>query len=260
LIKKFDLLFVFILQAGHKMAAPTANAKGAKDGYDAERVLTTEPYLKLLSSYFKKPIAKNEVISGEKSDLVIRFVDGTKVLAQIKNFTSKMTSHQTNRRCLKNLPVEFQGIASHICLGNPKKSGTWNGKTRKEFLSPYVTPSKEQSKELANLVLLGNKPEWEPQYMILTLRTDGIIKKILIEPMSSFMAVVHAGIYDTPDLGHAPARWPPPLKTTLSICDEISIQRHGADETDSNPDDIQFKLSFNKKVMAKHNYVQLSLP
>jgi len=238
------------------MASPTAQAKGASDGFKAERVLATQPNVKeALGSYFGKHIAEIQVISGKKSDVVVYFDDCTKTTAQIKNFTNpnmaKWPFHQTNRRWLKDLPPEFQGIASHICLGQPKNRGRLKGLTRQEFLSPYVLPTAVDSKNLARLILLGTEVDWAPQHMILTVMTDGKIQRLWAEPMVSFMAAVDSAMYPTPQLGEE--------GTSLFLCPEISMQRKGGDKGAASADQIQFKLYFDGETIARHNYQELML-
>jgi hypothetical protein len=238
------------------MASPTAQAKGASDGFKAERVLATQPNVKeALGSYFGKHIAEIQVISGKKSDVVVYFDDCTKTTAQIKNFTNpnmaKWPFHQTNRRWLKDLPPEFQGIASHICLGQPKNRGRLKGLTRQEFLSPYVLPTAVDSKNLARLILLGTEVDWAPQHMILTVMTDGKIQRLWAEPMVSFMAAVDSAMYPTPQLGEE--------ETSLFLCPEISMQRKGGDKGAASADQIQFKLYFDGETIARHNYQELML-
>jgi hypothetical protein len=240
------------------MASPTAQAKGASDGFKAERVLATQPNVKeALGSYFGKHIAEIQVISGKKSDVVVYFDDCTKTTAQIKNFTNpnmaKWPFHQTNRRWLKDLPPEFQGIASHICLGQPKNRGRLKGLTRQEFLSPYILPTAVDSKNLARLILLGpvGEVDWAPQHMILTVMTDGKIQRLWAEPMVSFMAAVDSAMYPTPQLGEE--------GTSLFLCPEISMQRKGGDKGAASADQIQFKLYFDGETIARHNYQELML-
>jgi len=240
------------------MASPTAQAKGASDGFKAERVLATQPNVKeALGSYFGKHIAEIQVISGKKSDVVVYFDDCTKTTAQIKNFTNpnmaKWPFHQTNRRWLKDLPPEFQGIASHICLGQPKNRGRLKGLTRQEFLSPYILPTAVDSKNLARLILLGpvGEVDWAPQHMILTVMTDGKIQRLWAEPMVSFMAAVDSAMYPTPQLGEE--------ETSLFLCPEISMQRKGGDKGAASADQIQFKLYFDGETIARHNYQELML-
>lgn len=240
------------------MTAPTAQAMGAANGFKAERVLASQDNVKAaLETYYKKSIKDIWIISGKKSDVVIHFADGSKTTAQIKNFTNpnmaKWPFHQTNRRWLKDLPAEFQGIASHICLGQPKNRGRLKGLTRKEFLLPYVLPTAEDSKNLARLILLGSvgEADWAPEYMILTVMTGGVIQRLWIEPMASFMAAVDSAIYPTPQNGEE--------GTSLFLCPEISMQRKGGDKGAASADQIQFKLYFDTATMARHQYEELSL-
>jgi len=234
----------------------TAQAKGAADGFKAEQVLAQQANVKIaLSSHFGKQVTEIQVIWGKKSDIIIIFADGSKTTAQIKNFTNpnmaKWPFHQTNRRWIKDLPAEFQGIASHVCLGQPKNRGRLKGLTRKEFLSPYVAPIAEDSKRLARLILLGNEADWAPQHMILTVMTGGVIQRLWIEPMDSFLGAVDSVIYPTPQLGEE--------GTSLFICPEISMQRKGGDKGKPSADQMQFKLYFDAETMARHHYTELTL-
>ena len=171
----------------------------------------------------------------------------------MKNFTdanqAKWPFHQINRRWLKDLPPVFQGIASHICLAQPKNRGRLKGLTRQNFLSPYVTPMKEDSKALARLVLLGDEPEWAPDYMILTVMESGVITGVWIETMDSFFESVNKSIYEEPQLGKE--------GTSLFLCPEISMQRKGGDGGKPTADQIQFKLYFDAESMSRHSYVKL---
>jgi hypothetical protein len=234
----------------------TPQAKGAADGFKAERVLAQQANVKpSLSAYFGKTVLEIQVISGKKSDVVIVFADGSKTTAQIKNFTNpnmaKWPFHQTNRRWLKDLPAEFQGIASHVCLGQPKNRGRLKGLTRQEFLSPYVLPTAENSKSLARLVLLGSEVDWAPRHMILTLMTGGVIQRLWAEPMVSFLASIDSAMYPTPEMGEE--------GTSLFLCPEISMQRKGGDKGAASADQIQFKLYFDAATMSRHHYVELLL-
>jgi hypothetical protein len=226
------------------------------DGFKAEQVLAQQASVKMaLSTHFGKQVGEIQVIWGKKSDVVIVFADGSKTTAQIKNFTNpnmaKWPFHQTNRRWIKDLPAEFQGIASHVCLGQPKNRGRLKGLTRKEFLSPYVTPTAEDSKRLARLILLGTEEDWAPQHMILTVMTGGVIQRLWIEPMDSFLGVVDSVTYPTPQLGEE--------GTSLFICPEISMQRKGGDKGKPSADQMQFKLYFDAETMARHHYAELTL-
>ena len=238
------------------MSLMTPQAMGAANGYKAEKILAQQPNVKnALSDYFGKNIHEIQVISGQKSDVVIIFEDCSKITCQIKNFTNpnmaKWPFHQTNRRWVKDLPAEFQGIASHVCLGQPKNRGRLKGLTRKEFLSPYILPTAEDSKRLARLVLLGTDANWAPQFMILTVMTGGVIQRLWIEPMTQFFEAVDSAMYSEPELGEE--------GTSLFLCPEISMQRKGGDKGAPSADQIQFKLYFDESSMSRHKYVELIL-
>jgi len=232
----------------------SAQSEAAKAGFSAERVLAKQENVKdKLEKKFRKEIKSIDVISGKKSDVVIHFTNGSSAKAQVKNFTeanqAKWPFHQTNRRWLKDLPPIFQGIASHVCLAQPKNRGRLKGLTRQPFLSPYVTPMKEDSKALARLVLLGDEPEWAPDYMILTVMQSGVITGLWIESMTAFFESVDKSMYDEPQLGKE--------GTSLFLCPEISMQRKGGDGGKPTADQIQFKLYFDKDTMTRHSYAKL---
>jgi hypothetical protein len=108
---------------------------------------------------------------------------------------------------------------------------------------------KEDSKALARLVLLGDEPEWAPDYMILTVMESGVITGVWIETMDSFFESVNKSIYEEPQLGKE--------GTSLFLCPEISMQRKGGDGGKPTADQIQFKLYFDAESMSRHSYVKL---
>ena len=227
-------------------AVKTANAQAAADGFGAEHLFCTQEDVKLkLEGHFNRKIKTLRVISQEKSDVVITFEEGAEVRAQLKNFSGEaLTSHQTNRRSLAHLPPAWQGIASHVCLAQPKSRGRMKGVTRQEFLTPCVLPSAEDGRELARLVLLGTDPAWAPDVMVLTWTSGGVITKFSVKPMSEYLACVDAAMYATPEI----------RPTTVSICPEIAMQRKGGDKGNESADDLQFKLNFSKDVMDRHAF------
>ena len=197
-------------------ALKTANAKAASDGFGAEHLFCNQDNIKLkLEEHFKR----------------------------------KIKSHQTNRRPLAGLPAAWQGIASHVCLAQPKSRGRMKGVARQEFLTPCVTPSVEDSKGLARLVLLGSDPAWAPHLLILTWTNGGVITKFSIKPMDEYLACVDAAMYPTPEI----------RPTTVSICPEIAMQRKGGDKGGASADDLQFKLNFSKDVMDRQKFEIVNL-
>ena len=108
---------------------------------------------------------------------------------------------------------------------------------------------KEDSKALARLVLLGDEPEWAPDYMILTVMQSGVITGLWMESMDSFFESVDKSMYEEPQLGKE--------GTSLFLCPEISMQRKGGDGGKPTADQIQFKLYFDKDTMTRHSYSKL---
>jgi hypothetical protein len=239
----------------HSLLAPralkTANARAASQGFRAEHIFCSQASVKSALENRFKPIRDIRVISQEKSDVVITFSDSTEVRAQLKNFSGDaLTSHQTNRRSLLELPAVWQGIASHVCLGQPKSRGRMKGVSRQTFLTPHVVPSAEDSKGLARLVLLGDDPAWAPHLLILTWTSGSVITKLAIKPMDEYLACVDAALYPTPEI----------RPTTVAICPEITMQRKGGDKGGASADDLQFKLNFGKDVMDRQKFEIIVLP
>jgi len=234
-------------------AVKTTNAKAAAAGFAAERSQCLQANVKrAFETYYGKPIDRIEQVSGKKHDTVVYFADKTQARHQNKNFShadiKRWLFHQVNRRKLETVPFAFQGIASHVCLSRPKSRGRMKGVSRREFMRPYIVPSKNDSKSLIRLILLGEEEE-TPTHMTLTVSAAGVVSKLWIVPMESLLETLDADLYETPVCA----------KTTIAICSDISIQRKGGDKGAASADDIQFKLGFTEESMIRHKYKELAL-
>ena len=225
----------------------------AKAGFQAEKSLATQLNVKeALETYFAKPISTISVIPGsKKTDNRIDFVDGSNTNIQLKNYNTATIhegrAHQLNRRPLSKCPPEWIGILSHICLGRSKSKGRMKGVCNKEFYSPFIMPTVEDSKALVSDVLLGK--ECSPDYMVLSYMKDGVIEGLWIETMAQFINISHAAMYEIPQESTK--------GTSVFICPEVSIQRKGGDGGKPSANDIQFKFNLNKEILGRHSFVKI---
>lgn len=225
----------------------------ARAGFQAERVFAFQPTIKAaLETYFGKAISTITVIPGsKKTDNRIDFVDGTNTNIQLKNYNTATIdegrAHQLNRRPLSKCPPEWIGLLSHICLGRSKTKGRMKGVCNKEFYSPFIMPTAEDSKALLRDVVLGK--EYSPDYMVLSYMKDGVIEGLWIESMPAFLDVCFSGMYPVPEESSK--------GTSVFICPEVSIQRKGGDGGKPSANDIQFKFNLNKEILARHNFVKI---
>jgi len=225
----------------------------AKSGFKAERVVANQPTVKAaFETYFGKTITSIQVIPGsKKTDNRINFTDGT-VNIQLKNYNTPTihegNAHQINRRPLSKCSAEWIGILSHICLARPKARGRMKGTSRKEFYSPFIMPTAEDSKALISDVLLGSESEFAPDYMVLSYIKDTTVN-LWIESMEDFIAACHSAVYETPQESST--------GTSLYLCPEISVQRKGGDGGKPKADDIQFKFNLNADIMSRHKFVKI---
>jgi hypothetical protein len=227
----------------------------AKAGFQAEKSLATQSSVKTaLETYFAKPISSIGVIPGsKKTDNRIDFVDGSNTNIQLKNYNTEKIhegrAHQLNRRPLSKCPPEWVGILSHICLGRSKSKGRMKGVCNKEFYSPFIMPTAEDSKALLRDVLLGKEAVFAPDYIILSYMKNGVIEGLWIEPMPQFIGTCHAAMYEIPQESSK--------GTSVFICPEVSIQRKGGDGGKPSANDIQFKFNLNKEILSRHGFVKI---
>lgn len=230
----------------------STNAIAAADGFKAEKVFSSQENIQLvLEGYFGKGIKAKEVIPGrKKTDVRIHFTDGNRCNIQIKNYNTadieKGRAHQLNRRPLGKCPPLWQGYLGHICLGRSKNRGRCKGIVKKEFYSPFITPSAEDSKELIRMATLGSEDEYKPDYIILTYMNNSVIENIWIESMADFLAACDSVVYETPQESSS--------GTSIFLCPEVSVQRKGGDKGAESANDIQFKFNLSAEIMARHKF------
>ena len=227
----------------------------AKAGFQAERAFSVQPTVKTaLENYFDKEIWTIDVIPGsKKTDNRITFRDGSATNIQLKNYNTPTIhegrAHQLNRRPLSKCPPQWIGILSHICLGRSKSKGRMKGVCNKEFYSPFIMPTAEDSKALLREVVLGKEAVFAPEYMVLSYSKDGVIEGLWAENISDFLDACGSATYEVPEES---------LKgTSVFICPEVSIQRKGGDGGKPSANDIQFKFNLNKDILARHKFVKI---
>jgi hypothetical protein len=232
----------------------TTNALAAADGFKAERMFSSQENIKrVLEGYFGKSIKSIEVIPGrKKTDARIHFTEGSCNI-QIKNYKTanieKGNAHQLNRRPLGKCPPLWQGYLGHICLGRSKNRGRCKGLVKKEFYSPFITPSAEDSKELIRMASLGSENEYKPDYIVLTYMTNSVIENIWIESMEHFLATCDSAVYETPQESSS--------GTSVFLCPEVSVQGKGGDKGAESANDIQFKFNLSAEIMGRHKFQKI---
>ena len=117
---------------------------------------------------------------------------------------------------------------------------------KKEFYSPFITPSAEDSKELIRMATLGSEDEYKPDYIILTYMNNSVIENIWIESMADFLAACDSVVYETPQESSS--------GTSIFLCPEVSVQRKGGDNGAESANDIQFKFNLSAEIMARHKF------
>lgn len=227
----------------------------AKAGFQAERAFALQASVKTaLENYFDKEIWTIDVIPGsKKTDNKITFRDGSATNIQLKNYNTATIhegrAHQLNRRPLSKCPPEWIGILSHICLGRSKSKGRMKGVCNKEFYSPFIMPTAEDSKALLRDVVLGKEAVYAPEYMFLSYSKDGVIEGLWAENISEFLDACGSATYDVPQESSK--------GTSVFICPEVSIQRKGGDGGRPSANDIQFKFNLNKEIMDRHKFLKI---
>jgi hypothetical protein len=227
----------------------------AKAGFQAERAFAKQDNVKeALENYFDKSIASIDVIPGsKKTDNRINFTDGSATNIQLKNYNTATIhegrAHQLNRRPLSKCPPKWMGMLSHICLGRSKSKGRMKGVCNKEFFSPFIMPTAEDSKALLREVVLGYEPVYAPEYMFLSYSKDGAIENLWAENISDFLDACGSATYDVPQESSK--------GTSVYICPEVSIQRKGGDGGRPSANDIQFKFNLNAEIMDRHEFLKI---
>jgi hypothetical protein len=227
----------------------------AKAGFQAERAFASQANVKeALETYFDRPISSIDVIPGsKKTDNRINFTDGTATNIQLKNYNTATIhegrAHQLNRRPLSKCPPKWIGMLSHICLGRSKSKGRMKGVCNKDFYSPFIMPTAEDSKALLREVVLGYEAVYAPEYMVLSYSKNGIIENLWAENISEFLNACASAIYEVPQESSK--------GTSVYICPEVSIQRKGGDGGRPSANDIQFKFNLNAEIMARHQFLKI---
>lgn len=227
----------------------------AKAGFQAERAFAVQPTVKVaLENYFDKEIWTIDVIPGsKKTDNRITFRDGSTTNIQLKNYNTATIhegrAHQLNRRPLSKCPPQWIGILSHICLGRSKSKGRMKGVCNKEFYSPFIMPTAEDSKALLREVVLGKEAFFAPEYMFLSYSKDGVIEGLWAENISDFLDICGSATYEVPQESSK--------GTSVYICPEVSIQRKGGDGGKPSANDIQFKFNLSAEIMGRHKFLKI---
>ena len=196
---------------------PSKNAMVAKSGLYAETLLCESTH-EILTRYFGKPVIKCEKAKGRtKSDIIILFEDGSKVMAQMKNGTGGGRGWSFDRRCVEAMPADTpaKDLLKIVCL--------------KRIGERKATP---MSINLAHL-LLGQCKDTMPEYFIHTTVIDKKIATLSICPTALFVKTLMDDAYETLVS----------KRTCVYLTPVIYLQRKGGGKCDHSPNDIQAKLS-----------------
>jgi len=201
------------------------NSIVAKNGFRAEVAICSQKNIKQsLETYFNLPIQCLTRIHGKKSDIKIKFEDGTETTTQNKDGDGKGRGWSVDRRKVdafndENLTI----LLKTLCL----KQGT-----EKPILSDIV------SKNVIDMCILGT--EECPKYFTHTIsdKCKGNIISMSICPTDMLMAFMHEKLYKEMVT----------KRTCVHLNPNCYLQRKGGGKKDANPDNIQMKFRFTKEI------------
>lgn len=194
------------------------NAQVARSGNSAEAIVCQNKHL--FTSYFQKTVCEASLIPGrKKSDILLRFEDGTLVRIQNKNGTGGGRGWSVDRRDVNHLPLEEIGktLVRNVCL---KK-----GSERPECCQPQT---------LLRTLLLGTDEQYIPTYFTHSVidKTTGELKELSICSTEALIEALANELY--PNFI--------PKKTCVHLSPRMYMQRKGGGSKDHAPDNIQAKL------------------
>lgn len=199
----------------------------ASNGNTAESVLCTQASVRVcLETYFQKQIDTIQRIYGKKSDIVIRFCDGTTTRIQNKDGNILSRGWSVDRRPAIKLTNDsrLHTLLRSICL-------------KRGFSRPRIPSSLSQ--EILTQCVLGEDAEYAPQYVTHTTsnKETGEILTLSICSAKSFLDNLRKELYPTMRS----------KRTCVHLSPCVYLQRKGGGKKDSRPDDIQTKLHFTIK-------------
>jgi hypothetical protein len=201
------------------------NSIVAKNGFRAEVAICSQENIKQsLETYFNLPIQCLTRIHGKKSDIKIKFEDGTETTAQNKDGDGKGRGWSVDRRKVDAFNDEQLTILlKTLCL----KQGT-----EKPILSDSI------SKNVIDMCILGT--EECPKYFTHTTsdKCKGNIISMSICPTDALMAFMHEKLYKEMVT----------KRTCVHLSPNCYLQRKGGGKKDANPDNIQMKFRFTKEI------------
>jgi hypothetical protein len=203
----------------------------AKAGNKAEKSLCSDPRAKdALSKSFGKKIEEIVQITGsKKSDIGIRFEDGSIERIQNKDGDGGGRGWSFNRCKLDVLPLRDDGklLAKNVCLSKlPER--------------PSVPLNQAEKREIFETLFLGKDDEYKPTYFTHTQYKDGKLVQLSICSSEILINSLCSEAYD--ELL--------PKRTCVHVSPRIYLQRKGS-KKDHSPDDIQCKLKSLPDIMTK---------
>lgn len=205
-----------------------AKSKGsmiASTGNTAEELLCTQASVRsALATYFGKEVATIEKIPSKphpkKSDLCVRFVDGSIATFQNKNGKGDGRGYSVDRRPVQDVapasPLLTETLRT-VCLHED---------------GPRNTIEKAVGLDVIHRCILGTEESTKPGYFLHSTISEGSISSLAIATSDAFMSRVCSDVYDT-----AVSK-----KTCVHLSPHIYLQRKGGGSADKRPNDIQMKL------------------
>jgi hypothetical protein len=229
-----------------KMAAPAGEkSKGSMisiTGNKAEELLCSQASVATaLAVYFGKPIAAIEKIPSKphpkKSDLLVKFADGTTATVQNKNGDGGGRGYSVDRRdahlVAPNCP-ELTETLRTVCLHQAGE--------RRDI-------AKAVGLEVISRCILGTEEATKPAYFLHSTLTDGRITGLAMATAAEFIAKVSSDVYDLAQS----------KKTCVHLSPHIYLQRKGGGKTDKHPDHIQMKFRFTPAIASIFKPISLTL-
>jgi hypothetical protein len=198
---------------------PSKNAMTARAGNKAEKVLLTSlVFLGLLSSYLGKTIVQLvQPPRGKKTDVTAIADDETRFNIQIKSGNGGGRGHSFDRRCIEKFENKsLMKLLQNVCLNRSRDAR-------------IVV---RQDNVLIKALLLGDEPEFKPDYFVHVIVSGETITHASICTADEFVDAILKDAYSIVI----------PKKTCVHLSPLIYLQRKGSEKKDSRPNDIQAKL------------------
>jgi hypothetical protein len=203
----------------------------AASGHTAEGLLCTQASVRTaFSVYFDQEVTAIEKIPSrphpKKSDLRIRFADGSSVTVQNKNGGWGGRGYSVDRRPVQDVAPTCPALTETLRTVCLHEEGS------------RLSIEKEVGLDVIRRCILGTEASTQPDYFLHSTLADGQISSMAIVRTDVFMNRIVSDVYDT-----AVSK-----QTCVHISPHIYLQRKGGGSADTRPNDIQMKLRITPAV------------